>query len=44
MRAIRFERIGGPNVLEVVELVTPQPGPGKVLIRHEAVGINFLDT
>ncbi|WP_337189071.1 quinone oxidoreductase [Phenylobacterium sp.] len=44
MKAIRFERTGGPEVLEVVDLPTPQPGPGQVLVRHEAVGINFIDT
>jgi NADPH2:quinone reductase len=44
MRAIRFEKTGGPEVLERVEVETPTPGPGQVLIRHEAVGINFIDT
>ncbi|ODT88232.1 quinone oxidoreductase [Phenylobacterium sp. SCN 70-31] len=44
MKAIRFERTGGPEVLEVVDLPTPEPGPGQVLVRHEAVGINFIDT
>jgi len=44
MRAIRFDQTGGPNVLHVVEVETPQPRPGQILIRHQAVGINFLDT
>jgi NADPH:quinone reductase len=44
MRAIRFSRTGGPEVLELVEVETPQPRPGQVLVRHEAVGINFIDT
>jgi NADPH2:quinone reductase len=44
MRAIRFARTGGPEVLEVVDIETPQPRPGQVLIRHQAVGINFIDT
>jgi NADPH2:quinone reductase len=44
MRAIRFEQTGGPEVLELVEVETPKPGPGEVLIRHEAIGVNFIDT
>ena len=44
MRAIRFSKTGGPDVLEVVEVETPQPRPGQIVIRHEAVGINFIDT
>jgi NADPH2:quinone reductase len=44
MRAIQFARTGGPEVLELVEIATPTPGPGQVLIRHEAIGINFIDT
>src|SRR3569623_3067133 len=44
MRAIRFEKTGGPDVLELVEVDTPQPRPGQILVRHQAVGINFIDT
>jgi NADPH:quinone reductase len=44
MRAIRLSKTGGPEVLELVEVETPQPGPGQILVRHEAVGINFIDT
>lgn len=44
MRAVRFEQTGGPEVLQLVEVDTPSPGPGQVLVRHEAVGINFIDT
>jgi NADPH:quinone reductase len=44
MRAIRFSRTGGPEVLEVVDVETPQPRPGQILVRHQAVGINFIDT
>jgi NADPH2:quinone reductase len=44
MRAVRFERTGGPDVLELVELDRPAPGPGEVLIRNEAIGINFIET
>ncbi len=44
MRAIRFSQTGGPEVLQLIELDQPRPRPGQVLIRHEAIGINFIDT
>ncbi|MET2830736.1 quinone oxidoreductase family protein [Mesorhizobium shangrilense] len=43
MRAIQVNRFGGPDVLEVVELPTPDPQPGEVLIRVRAAGINFFE-
>lgn len=42
--AIRFERTGGPEVLQWVEVEVPSPAAGEVRIRHEAVGLNFIDT
>ncbi|MFN3584764.1 quinone oxidoreductase family protein [Phenylobacterium sp.] len=44
MRAVQFARTGGPEVLELVEVETPEPGPGQVRVRHAASGINFIDT
>ena len=44
MLAIQAERTGGPEVLKVVELPTPEPGPGQVRIRQAAIGLNFIDT
>lgn len=44
MRAIRIEETGGPDVLRLVDLPTPAPGPGQVLLRHTAIGVNFIDT
>ncbi len=44
MRAVVAQRPGGPEVLELVDLPDPQPGPGEVLVRVAAVGVNFLDT
>ncbi|WP_324260881.1 quinone oxidoreductase [Altererythrobacter sp. H2] len=35
---------GGPEVIEWREEPLPAPGPGEVLIAHEAVGLNFIDT
>ena len=44
MLAVQIQRTGGPEVLEVVDLPEPAPGPGEILIRQEAVGLNFIDT
>jgi NADPH2:quinone reductase len=44
MRAIQFTQTGGPEVLHVVDIPEPQPRPGQVRVRHEAVGVNFIDT
>ncbi|MDH4386931.1 MAG: quinone oxidoreductase [Caulobacter sp.] len=44
MLAIQAERAGGPEVLSVVDRPEPEPGPGQILIRHEAIGLNFIDT
>lgn len=43
MRQIWITETGGPDVLELREAPTPLPGPGEVLIRVEAAGINFAD-
>lgn len=42
-RAVRFEATGGPDVLRVHEVAVPDPGPGRVLIRVAAAGVNFMD-
>jgi NADPH2:quinone reductase len=44
MKAIRVSEYGGPSVLKLAEIPTPQPGPSQVLVRHHAVGINPVDT
>jgi NADPH2:quinone reductase len=44
MRAIQQQEFGGPEVLELVELPTPEPGDGEVLIRVSLAGMNFADT
>ncbi len=44
MRAVRVDRFGGPEVLEVVDLPTPEPGEGEVLVRVARAGVNFGDT
>jgi NADPH:quinone reductase len=44
MLAIQAVRAGGPEVLEAVELERPTPRPGQLLVRNEAIGLNFIDT
>jgi NADPH2:quinone reductase len=44
MLAVQAARTGGPDVLEVVDLPVPEPGPGQLRIRQHAIGINFIDT
>ena len=44
MLAIQATRAGGPDVLEPVEIEAPRAGPGEVLVRHQAIGLNFIDT
>lgn len=46
MRATQafIETTGGPEVIQWREVDLPAPGAGEVLIRHEAVGLNFIDT
>lgn len=44
MLAIQAVRPGGPDVLEAVELAVPTPAAGQVLVRHQAVGLNYIDT
>jgi NADPH:quinone reductase len=43
MRAIYFERNGGPEVLELREVAAPTPTRGEVLVDVEAIGINYRD-
>jgi NADPH2:quinone reductase len=43
-RAIRVHEHGGPEVLRIEEVPTPQPGPGEIRVRHTAIGVNFIDT
>ncbi len=44
MRALSITAPGGTEVLKVLSLSEPRPGPGQVLIRNHAVGINFVET
>jgi NADPH:quinone reductase len=44
MRAIRVREFGPPSVLRVEEAADPRPGPGEVLLRVEAAGVNPVET
>ncbi len=42
--AIIAQKTGGPEVLRQIDLPIPSPAPGQVLIKHTAIGVNFIDT
>jgi NADPH2:quinone reductase len=44
MRVAQFNEFGGPEALRLEEVAEPSPGPGEVLIKVTAVGLNFFDT
>ncbi|MET3923259.1 quinone oxidoreductase [Arthrobacter sp. UYEF20] len=44
MHAIVARQAGGPEVLELTEVERPVPGPGQLLVKVSAVGVNFIDT
>jgi len=43
MKAIRVHAFGGPEVLKLEDVERPRPGPGEVLVRVKAVGVNPVD-
>jgi NADPH2:quinone reductase len=43
VKAIRVHRTGGPEVLRLEDVPIPEPGPGQLLVRVEAAGVNFTD-
>lgn len=44
MKAIRFSKPGGPEVLSLQDVDLPAPSAGQVRVRHTAIGVNFIDT
>ena len=44
INAIRIQQPGGPDVMRMERVDLPEPGPGQVRVRHEAIGVNFIDT
>src|SRR5256885_10997844 len=43
MKAIRVHTPGGPEALRYEDIERPAPGPGQVLVKIEAAGVNFID-
>ncbi len=43
MKAIRIDGFGGPDVMRLADVPVPTPGPGQVVVRVEAAGVNFID-
>lgn len=44
VKAIRIHKTGGPEVLQLEDITLPAPGPGELLVRNRAIGLNFIDT
>lgn len=44
MKAIRFSKTGGPDVLRLEDVDLAPPAPHEIRIRHTAIGVNFIDT
>jgi len=44
VKAIRVKEFGGPEVLRLEEVQTPQPGPGELVVRIHAAGVNPVET
>ena len=42
-KAVRFHKLGGPEVLAWEDVQVGEPGPGEARVRHHAVGLNFID-
>jgi NADPH2:quinone reductase len=43
MRVVVGERVGGPEVLRLIEQEAPRPGPGQVIVEVAAAGVNYMD-
>ena len=42
-QTIQIQQFGGPEVMQLVDLPVGDPGPGQIRIRHQAIGLNFID-
>lgn len=43
-RAVRVQTVGGPEVMQLVDVDLPAPGPGQVRVANRAIGLNYIDT
>ena len=44
VRAVRIHETGGPEVMQLEDVSLDAPGPGQVVVRNRAIGLNFIDT
>lgn len=44
MKAIVMQATGGPEVLQLADVAVPAPKPGELLVKVEAIGVNFRET
>src|SRR5258708_37097651 len=44
MKAVVADPLGGPESLKYIDQPTPEPGAGEVVVKLEAIGVNFIDT
>jgi NADPH2:quinone reductase len=44
IKSVKIDQFGGPDVLQLVSTLCPEPGPGEVRVRLTAIGINLIDT
>ncbi|MFO1301860.1 MAG: quinone oxidoreductase [Burkholderiaceae bacterium] len=42
-KAIRIQQTGGPEVMQYVDVEVGPPGPGEAQVRHQAIGLNYID-
>ena len=42
-KAVQIDRNGGPEEMKIVDVQVGDPGPGEIRIRHEAIGLNYID-
>ena len=42
-KAVRIDQQGGPEQMKLVDVTVGEPGPGQIRIRHQAIGLNFID-
>lgn len=43
VKAVQIDQTGGPEQLKLVEVMVGDPGPGEIRIRHQAIGLNYID-
>lgn len=44
VKAVRIREFGAPDVMQIEDITLAAPGPGEALVRHTAIGLNYLDT